>query len=94
MSSYVWDKIQVVNGEPSDNILIIARSRRYVEEWCRIHDVNPLSSRVRMVTRIQDLYGVTGSYYVDLGTSNVNVRTLLERLKAMNVIKPLLTPNI
>lgn len=92
--SFVWDKIQIVDGEPSVTILIIARTRRYVEEWCRIHEINPLSPRVRMVSRTQDLLRVTGSYYVDLGTGNEEVRTLLERLKVMNVIRPLLTPNI
>lgn len=92
--SFVWDKIQIVDGEPSVTILIIARTRRYVEEWCRIHEVNSLSPRVRMVSSVQDLYRITGSYYVDLGTGSEEVRTLLERLKAMDVIRPLLTPNI
>jgi hypothetical protein len=91
---FIWDKVQVINGEPSGKILIIARNHRYMEEWCRIQEINPRSMNVRMVTWINDLIGITGSYYVDLGTDNEDVRTLLERLKSMGVIKPLLTPNI
>ncbi len=92
--NFVWEKIQVVNGEPSCKILIIARNRIYMEEWCRIHEINPRSGKVIMVTKDRDLLGIQGSYYVDLGTDNQDLRTLLERLKARDVIRPLLTPNI
>jgi len=92
--SFVWEKIEVVDGEPSEKILIIARKDGYMYEWCRIHEINPRSANVRMVTGLRDLLMITGSYYVDLGTDDENVRTLLERLKSMDVIRPLLTPNI
>jgi hypothetical protein len=92
---YVWEKIQVVNGEPSERILIIARNLRYVHEWCRIHAVNPNSRMVKVVTRADDFLGLgtTGSYYVDLGTDDDGVKHVLERLKSLDAVRPLLTPN-
>jgi hypothetical protein len=92
--SFVWEKIQVINGEPSEKILIIAYNFRYVHEWCRIHEINPQSEKVKVVTRVHDLRAISGSYYVDLGTHDAEMRTLLERLKSIGVIRPLLTPNI
>ena len=93
---FVWEKIDVVNGEPSERILIIARNYRYIQEWCRIHGINHQSRMVRPVMGINDLYGhgVTGCYYVELGTDNEALRELTERLKSLDAIRPLLTPNI
>jgi hypothetical protein len=92
---FIWEKIQVVNGEPSERILIIARNLRYMQEWCRIHAVNPNSRMVKTVIRADDFLGLgtTGSYYVDLGTDNEGVKSVLERLKELDAIRPLLTPN-
>ena len=92
--NFVWEQIQVVKGEPSEKILIIARNPRYVEEWCRIHEINPRSKMVKFVRTIFDLQGVTGCYYVDLGTDNPHFRELLERYKALDVIRPFPEPNI
>ena len=94
MMNFVWEQIQVVKGEPSEKILIIARHSRYVEEWCRIHEINPRSKMVKFVRTIFDLEVISGCYYVDLGTDNPHFRELLEQLKAIDAIKPLLTPNI
>lgn len=90
---FVWEKVQVENGNPSERILIIARNIRYILEWCRIHNINPNSTMVKKVTHEFDLIGISGMYYVDLGTDDPELRTLIERLKAMKSIKPLLTPN-
>jgi hypothetical protein len=90
---FVWDKIQVVNGQPSEPILIIARDFRYAREWCRVHNINMYSPMIRLATRLSSLQGISGMYYVDLGTDNADFRTLIERLKSMAAIKPLLTPN-
>ena len=118
---FIWEKIQVTNGEPSERILIIARKARYVEEWCRIHEINPRSPMIKPVYSLTDCRGIVGMhyvdlgtgmnyvdletgmnyvdlekgmYYVDLGTDNPWFRDILERLKALGTIKPLLTPNI
>lgn len=92
--SFVWERIQVTDGTPSERILIIARNMRYIEEWCRIHAINPRSPMVKFVIKSWQLRGISGCYYVDLGTDDQELRRLLERLKTMDRIKPLLTPNI
>jgi hypothetical protein len=92
--NFVWEQMQIENGEPSERILIIARNIRYVHEWCRIHSINPRSPMIRVVKHFYDLRGVSGMYYVDLGTDDAELRTLIEQLKAIQTIKPLLTPNI
>lgn len=91
---YVWEKIQVTNGVPSEKILIIARNFRYMYEWCRIHGINYNSHMVKFVTRAIELRGISEYWYVDLGTDDEELRVLLERLKAIYAIKPLLEPNI
>ena len=91
---FVWEKILVENGSPSETILVIARSFIYVAEWCRIHGIDPRSPKIRWARTLDDFHGVSGSYYVDLGTDSQDVRDLAERLKSLNAIKPLLTPNI
>ena len=91
---FVWEKIQVENGEPSERILIIARNLRYAQEWCRIHGINFNSPMVRFVSSLDDFYGTSGMYYVDLGTDDQDIRLVVERLKMMAAIKPLMTPNI
>ena len=93
-SSFVWEKISIEKGEPSETILVIARSFRYVSEWCLIHGINARSPRVMWVRELRHLEGIKDVYYVDLGTDSHELRVLLERLKAMGYIKPLLTPNI
>lgn len=91
--NFVWEQIEVDHGEPSEMIVIIARTLRYVEAWCRIHKINPMSPRVRFVSNVMVLQGISHAYYVDLGTSNQELRTLLERLKNIKALEPLLTPN-
>ena len=91
---FVWDKVQVVNGEPSERILIIARNFRYAREWCIVHDINMYSPMIQLATHHGSLHGISGMYYVDLGTDNEEFRTLIERLKDLGAIKPLLTPNV
>jgi hypothetical protein len=80
--------VRITNGEPSEKILIIARNMLYVNEWCREHGVNPKSRNVKFVSGITHLYGVKGAYYVDLGTDDIEFRTLLEGLKILGHIKP------
>lgn len=92
---YIWERMDVVDGEPSEKILIIARNYRYAQEWCRVHEINWNSRNVKIVTRdILGVHGITGSYYVDLGTDSPDVRELVERLKSLDAIRPLLCPNI
>lgn len=91
---FVWEKIQITNGEPSEQILIIARNARYVEEWCRIHGINHHSTMIKFAERVVDLIGISDMYYVDLGTDDPEFRALIERWKAIAAVKPLLTPNI
>lgn len=90
----IWDEIKVENGNPSETILIIARSFIYVAEWCRIYEIDPRSPNIRWARNLEDFHGVSGSYYVDLGTDSQDVRELAERLKSLNAIKPFLRPNI
>ena len=92
---YVWERMEVVNGEPSEKILIIARNYQYAVEWCLIHEINPKSRNVIIVIRnVLGLRGIPGAYYVYLGTDHSDVRELFERLKALDAIRPLLTPNV
>lgn len=92
--NFVWEQIEVKDGEPSEKILIVARRIEYVIEWCRIHKINMGSPNVWFVKTITNLQGAANAYYVDLGTDNQELRTLLERLKNLGHIKPLLVPNI
>lgn len=90
---YIWNHVEVKDGSPSEMILIIARSFIYVAEWCRIHEIDPRSPKIRWARSLDDFHGVTGSYYVDLGTDSQDVREVAERLKSLNAIKPILTPD-
>lgn len=92
--NFVWEQIQVTDGQPSEPILIIGRNMMYIDAWCRIHGISPRSPKVRQVFSINDLHGISDMFYVDLGTDDQDIRTLLERLKAIGAIKPLLVPNI
>ena len=93
---FVWQTIEVVNGEPSERLLMIGPNYHYIHEWCRIHEVNPRSRMVKTVISADDFLGLgtTGSYYVYLGTDNEGVKTVFERLKELDAIRPLLTPNV
>ena len=90
---FVWEKIQIENGHPSEKILIIARNLRYAKAWCDVYNINYNSHMISFASHLNDLRGISGMHYVDLGTDDEDFRTLIERLKAMNAIKPLLTPN-
>lgn len=90
---FVWEKIQVENGEPSERILIIARDFRYAQEWCRIHGINFRSPAIRFASKLDHFHGISGMYYVDLGTDDQDLRLVVEHLKMMATIKPLMTPN-
>jgi hypothetical protein len=79
----------VVNGEPSEKILIIARNMLYVNEWCWENGINPRSRNVKFIRSIVDFQGIKDAYYVDLGTDSPEFRTLLEQLKILGHIKPL-----
>lgn len=92
---FVWEKIQVDNGEPSEKILIIARNLRYMQEWCSIHGINWRSPMVKFVSSVRGLHGISPEgYFVYLGTDDLELWDRLEQWTSMNVIKPLLTPNI
>lgn len=91
-ASFVLEKISIEKGEPSETILVIARSFRYVSEWCLVHGINARSPRVKWARTGHHLQGIKDAYYVDLGTDDQEFRVLLEQLKALGHIKPLLTP--
>lgn len=82
-------KIEVVNGEPAEIILILARNIRYAQGWCDLYGVNPRSRKVKYITHEVDLHGFNDVYYVDLGTDNWVLREYFERLKAAGRIKSL-----
>lgn len=89
----IRDKIDVVNGEPSETILIITRKLRFAEEWCRVYGVNPRSRMIKYVTHITDLHGIRNVWYVDLGTDSEDLREYLEKLKSLGSFKPLHGPD-
>lgn len=87
--NYVWEKITITNGEPSERIYIIARTLRIAHQWCWRHDINPASNKIKYVSTIFDLFGEGPGYYVDLGTDVDSIEAVVEKLSAIGHIKPL-----
>lgn len=89
-----WEQIKIVDGEPSERIIIIARNLHYVKVWCQTHRINHNSRRIQPILKITDMFGFTDVWYVDLGTDNHDLREFIEQFKASNSIKPLNVPDI
>lgn len=87
--NYIWEKITITNGEPSERIYIIARTLKIANDWCRIHEINPASWKIKYVNSPIDFFGVGPGYYVNLGTNVGGLEALVEQLSDMGHIKPL-----
>lgn len=85
--------MEIVNGQPSERILIIARDLHCAYEWCRTHKINPRSSNIRLITSAHDLRGYWDVYYVDLGTDDQELRCFFEKLRIAHQLKVLPTLN-
>lgn len=89
-----WQQIQVTDGEPSEPILVVARDLKYVKEWCRIYGINSESLMLIPILHGIDLHGFTDVYYINLGTNDQDLNTMIERLVSMHMLKQLFTPDI
>lgn len=75
--------VAVENGNPAENILVIAPNYRWFREWCRDHDINPRSHNVRHISSSRDIRGYAGGWYVDLGSNAIDAAELYARLNMM-----------
>lgn len=89
----IRDKIDITDGEPSEQILIITRNVRFGQEWCLVYGVNPRSPMIKYVNHVTALHGMRNVWYVDLGTDSQELREYLEKLKSLGSLKSLHGPD-
>lgn len=59
--------VEMVNGNPAERILVIARTYREFVYWCRENDIDHHAASVRCVLRQEHLRGYRDDWYAFLG---------------------------
>lgn len=78
--------VEVVNGNPAERILVIARTYGQFNHWCRENEINPHAANVKWIARDEHLRGYRNAWYVLLGYPDgwdgYRLHDLFEHMKA------------
>lgn len=82
--------VDIVNGNPSETIFIIALNYKRFDNWCRSTGLNPRSTKVVYVRDAQSFTGYVNCWVKDLGAPYAKAHEIyntLEHCKATRGFK-------
>lgn len=86
------DGADVINGNPTVRILVVANNYQIFHNWCRLHGVHPNSPNVTYISNATRITGWNGdTYYVNFGTTDPAINSALRGLIEIGAVKQLET---